>query len=340
MPARNACPAFCFAFLLAALAAAGEPPIAVRLGGLLPCETLAGEAVQMRHPRPMFVPRADGGVTALFFYTFPPETGRPVEIVYANLNTGVTHMGHLPEKIGNPWPRRWGPDGRLYMGTWSPATLLRYDPENDKVESFGVLEPDGGSTPLLTVGTDGSIYAVSGPKGHVFSLDPATDKVVRYGAPGPKRNYYIAYRGSIGVDDDYVYTTFGNIPTETFTVALNKKTREWALLEAIQGARIQQGKLGVTAKHQSKEYWLYQGKAILRKGKKDRPPWPEREPAPWKDVPKVSRGVRLLGNAVHIGADGSTKIWYRLGRKEPWRSLEFKGSPSAMAFRTLGVLPD
>ena len=340
MPARNVCLAFYPALLLAALAAAGEPLIAVRPGGLLPFETLSGVAVQIRPPDPLFVPRADGGVTALFFYTFPPETGRPVEIVYANLNTGATRMGHLPEKIGNPWPRMWGPDGRLYMGTWSPATLLRYDPATDEMQSFGVLEPDATTTPKLTVGTDGKVYAMCGPTGHVFSMNPATDEVVRYGIQGPERKYYIAYRGSLGVDDAYIYSTFGNIPSETYTVAMDKRTRAWTLLEGLQGARIVQGRDGVTARHEEKDYWLVQGKAIPKKDKDEPPPWPVREPGPPPRQPKVSREVRLLPGAIDTRPDGTTRIWYRLDRSEAWRSLTFSAHPAPMPFRTLGALPD
>ena len=353
----------------AAQAAETQAPIAVRPGGLLPCEELAGQAVQMGRPNPIVVPRADGNLTALFFYSFPDEAKRPEEVVYADLVTGKVRTESLPAGIGNPWPHLWGPDGRLYLGLWGPATLLRYDPAKDKVETFGVIEPDGSSVPILVIGTDEKIYALCSAKAHVFSFDPKDDVVVRYGAQGPKRNYPIAYRGSLGVDDEYIYSTFGNIPNETFTVAMKKATREWKLIEGIQGAQIMQGRLGVTAVLDKKEYWLYQGQAIPKQAKDvvspsperdvvaarkaspqgqaipkqaqdEKPPWPERPLAERRAPPAAKGKFETLPNSVDTQADGRTRIWYRLAPKEAWRALEFQGKPEAMFLRSIGVLSD
>ena len=167
----------------AVIAQEADLAIPVREGGLLEVETLDYQAITVRRPDPILVPRADGGATALFFY----PRKNPTEVVFLNLDTGESRIQEIGN-LGNPWSRRWGPDGKLYMGLWGPSTIYRYDPETDRIDTFGVIEPEGSSMPLLTVGTDNKVYGMASNRGHVVSIDPETDEITRYGMQGPRRS--------------------------------------------------------------------------------------------------------------------------------------------------------
>jgi hypothetical protein len=297
-----------------------------RQGGLLPCEELPGEALSTERPDPLIVPRADGGVTALIFY--------PREIVFLDLTNGKVKRQALPEKFEGPWEQLWGPDGRLYFGLWAPATMLRYDPVKDRIDEFGIIEPENQHVPIMTVGTDNKVYGLAGTKGHVFSIDPATDAIERYGRQGPERKYNIAYIGSLGVDDEWIYSTFGNVPAETRTLAMNKKTRAIVELKEIAGMRIQQQRDGVVAGG----YWLYQGQSIPIRSKDERPPWPKLDRPAWKSPPKLEGKVELTQDLKD--SEGNTEVRYRLDPKAEWKTLTYKMKPGRGFIRTVGVLPD
>ena len=328
------------AFAAAAGAAAGNDGlvnVGERSGGLLPCEAAPGEAVTRRRPDPIIVPRADGGATALFFHTHAVYSKLPMQVAFLDLETGKCRVEDIP-KLRNPWSRRWGPDGRLYFGLWGPATVLRYDPATDRIDRFGVVEPPERSVPLMTVGTDNKVYGLTSSQGRVFSIDPATDEIVHYGRQGPKRTF-LAYTGSIAVDDEYIYSTFGNIAAETRTLAMNKKTREVVELKAIAGAHFRQGPLGVTASHGGKQYWLHKGKAIAKESKDAKPPWPPGPPRPRKPKPAF-KGKPEVSAAYRAATDGSVTVHFRTGRDKPWKSATYKAAPEAVRLSRCATLPD
>ena len=327
------------ACLLAAWATAGEGglgSVAERAGGLLSCEDVPGDAVTRKRPDPLLVPRADGEATALFFHTPAIHSKRPMQVVFFDLGTGKSRVEEFPG-LSNPWSQVWGPDGRLYFGLWGPATVCRYNPATDRIEQFGIIEPTEKNVPHLTVGTDSKVYGMTSNQGCVFSIDPATDEVVHYGRQGEKRTF-MAYSGSIAVDDEWFYTTLGNVEAETRTLAMNKRTREVVALKEITGAGLRQGPLGVTASHGGKEFWLYQGKAIPKQAKDETPPWPdrpmlERKTIAFKGKPEVSP---IYGAAT----DGTITVWSRTDHKAPWQSGSYKVAPESVALSRCAVLPD
>jgi outer membrane protein assembly factor BamB len=325
--------------LLAAWAIAGEVGVgrvAERAGGLLPCEAVPGEAVTRKRPDPIIVPRADGGATALFFHTPAIHSKRPMQVVFFDLASGKSRVEEFPG-LSNPWSQAWGPDGRLYFGLWGPAAVYRYNPATDRIEQFGVIEPTEKNVPHLTVGTDNKVYGMTSNQGHVFSIDPATDEVIRYGRQGEKRTF-IAYSGSIAVDDEFIYTTLGNVEAETRTLAMNKRTREVAALKEITGAGLRQGPLGVTASHGGKEFWLYQGKAIPRQAKDEKPPWPDR-PLPQRKV-VAFKGKPEVSPIYEAGTDGTISVWSRSDPKAAWQSGSYKVAPEPVALSRCALLPD
>jgi hypothetical protein len=307
-----------------------------RPGGLLPCEPVPGDAVTRRRPEPILVPRPDGGATALFFHNHAVHSKLPMQVVFLDLSSGKSRVEDLPG-MSNPWAQVWGPDGRLYFGLWGPATVYRYNPDTDRIEQFGVIEPGERSVPIMTVGTDNKVYGLTSSQGHVFSIDPTTDEIVRYGRQGEKRSF-MAYSGSMAVDDDFIYTTLGNIPAETRTLAMNKRTREVVALTEITGAGIRQGPLGATASHAGNEYWLYQGKAVPKKAKDERPPWldralPQRKTVAFRTKPEVS-------SACEVTTEGSVRVWFRMDAKAPWQSTTYKVTAEPVPLSRCAVLPD
>jgi hypothetical protein len=307
-----------------------------RPGGLLPCEAVPGDAVTRRRPDPLIVPQADGGATALFFHTPAIHSPRPMQVVFLDLRTGRSRVEDFPG-LSNPWSQVWGADGRLYFGLWGPATVYRYNPANDRIERFGVIEPGEKNVPLLTLGTDSKVYGMTSSQGHVFSIDPATDEVIHYGRQGEPRTF-LAYTGSIAVDDEFIYTTLGNVPAETRTLAMNKRTRQTIPLTEITGAGLRQGPSGVTAAHGGKQYWLYQGKAIAQQAKDERPPWPERPMPERKTV--VFQGKPEVSPVSVAADDGTFANWFRMAPDAAWQSTSYKVTPEPVALSRCGTLPD
>jgi hypothetical protein len=64
--------------------------------------------------------------------------------------------------------------GVTYLGTGSPATVLRVGPDG---KSFTLLETKDVSVQALKVGPDGGLYAATLPSGKVFKLNPAATAV-------------------------------------------------------------------------------------------------------------------------------------------------------------------
>ena len=308
---------------------------------LLSCERVPGEARVLNSGAGQFLPRADGRPLLVRWRPRRPlHSVLPPQVVFIDLVSGDIHKQTLPDDYGSAWRSLWGPDGKLYLGLWTPAAVMRYDPAKAEYEHLGAIEEEQANVPRLTIGTDEKIYAQMSPSGYVLAYDPKTGQTVRYGGQGPEREYHIAYNGSIGVDDEYIYTTFGNTPNETWTVATNKETGQQTLLEEIRGAAIQQGRLGVTASHESGEYWLWQGQAIRRQGADEAPPWPDR-PVPDREAPPELRGKpELLANSTLVAADGTTTLHYRLDANEEWRSLTYKIDSEPVILKRAETLAD
>ncbi len=96
----------------------------------------------------------------------------------------LTSDGHLREAPGlneivtTPSTFVWSvaaeKNGTAYLGTGSPATVLRVAPEKD-AKPFTLFESKDVSVQVLRLGPDGALYAATMPSGKVFKLNPVAE---------------------------------------------------------------------------------------------------------------------------------------------------------------------
>lgn len=145
-----------------AAAGAFEPlGIPVRVGGLMGC--LVGPAGKG--------PGAAGG-EALFF-NFNQLSGN-LFLVQVDPETGEARQFDAPEGPG-AWAQVVGPDGRIYLGTWSGALILRFDPEAPErgIEVVGKPSPTEDYIWQYAVAPDGWIYGCTYPNAKLIRFRPA-----------------------------------------------------------------------------------------------------------------------------------------------------------------------
>ena len=105
---------------------------------LLPCDCIPGEARALNPGDGEFLPRADG--SPILVRWSPRQIDRsvfPPTAIFIDLANGEISRQTLPDGYGNTWSKLWGPDAKLYIGLWSPAAIIRYDPT--KVEYHNVM---------------------------------------------------------------------------------------------------------------------------------------------------------------------------------------------------------
>ena len=82
----------------------------------------------------------------------------------------------LKEALTTPstfvWSVAAGKDGTAYLGTGSPASVLRVGADG---KGFTLLETKDASVQAVRLGPDGSLYAATLPGGKVYKLNPAAD---------------------------------------------------------------------------------------------------------------------------------------------------------------------
>lgn len=67
----------------------------------------------------------------------------------------------------------FGPDGRLYFGTYPNAKVAAYDPATGEIQDYGSQTSDAAYVFSLGI-VDGEIWAGTGPVPHLYAIDPAT----------------------------------------------------------------------------------------------------------------------------------------------------------------------
>jgi len=103
------------------------------------------------------------------------EKGTPsgVEIVsdgHLRQGPGLTELQTTPSTF--VWSLAADKSGRVFAGTGSPATVLRFNADS-KEKPFTLFESKDLNVQALRLGPDGALYAATLPSGKVFRFDPA-----------------------------------------------------------------------------------------------------------------------------------------------------------------------
>ncbi|HXJ55778.1 MAG TPA: hypothetical protein VNU68_03855 [Verrucomicrobiae bacterium] len=147
----------------------GKP---VRKGGLMGC--LVG-------------PNGRGG-EALYF-NFNQLSGL-LFLVQVDPDTGQARQFNAPQGPG-AWAFTAGPDGRIYLGTWSGALILRFDPKQPE-RGLEVIGKPAASEDYLwqfDLGQDSRLYACTYPNAKLVSYAPATGQMQDHGRLHPTEMY-------------------------------------------------------------------------------------------------------------------------------------------------------
>ena len=146
--------------------------IPVRLGGLMGC--LAG-------------PDGRGGEALYFNFN---QAGAPLFLVQVNPETGQARQYAAPQGPG-AWAFAAGLDEKIYLGTWSGALILRFDPRQPD-KGIEVLGKPAASEDYLwqfDVSQDGKLYACTYPGAKLVRFDPATGQMDDLGRMHPTEMY-------------------------------------------------------------------------------------------------------------------------------------------------------
>ena len=149
----------------------------------------------------------------------------PFQIMDVNLDRGeakvVDAVLGRPAPLGNFVPH---PNGKIYIGTGSPGSLMSYDVVTGQAQTLGKLADDGAQN--VTIGDDGAIYVGETNKGYVERYDPKTGSWENYGIiddPGPP---YYRYAYWLGSDGRYIYIAMGQNPWYLVIYDRVKKTQK------------------------------------------------------------------------------------------------------------------
>lgn len=128
-------------------------------------------------------------------------TGAPAKVSTVDARTGELRSTEPLAGAGGSYATAVGPDGNVYVGSYSNSHLYRVDPRAGTVDDLGAPLP--GETFLfgLTAGPDSRLYGATYPGTKVFSYDTSTGEVRDYGAVAADTNYAHA----VAVFDGAVY---------------------------------------------------------------------------------------------------------------------------------------
>ncbi|MBI4602304.1 MAG: PQQ-like beta-propeller repeat protein [Planctomycetes bacterium] len=158
---------------LAALAAAGGAPAAPPEGGAEGSFESLGVPVRTGGLMGCIVgPDGRGGEALYFNFN---QSGAPLFMVQVDPDTGEACQFTAPQGPG-AWAFTLGPDGRIYLGTWDGALILRFDPREPGkgIEVLGKPSATESYIWQYAVGTDGKPYGCTYPGAKLVRFDPAT----------------------------------------------------------------------------------------------------------------------------------------------------------------------
>ncbi|MBM3878747.1 MAG: hypothetical protein FJ387_03370 [Verrucomicrobia bacterium] len=146
--------------------------IPVRKGGLMGC-----------------VVGPDGRGGEALYFNFNQVSGK-LFLVQVDPDTGQGRQFDAPEGPG-AWALLTGPDGRIYLGTWDGALILRFDPSEPEAGLKVIGRPSPTETYLwqFDLGQDGWLYACTYPNAKLVRYHPQTGAMEDLGRLHPTEMY-------------------------------------------------------------------------------------------------------------------------------------------------------
>jgi len=117
------------------------------------------------------------GKKDLLYFNFNQIGGR-LFLVAVDPDTGETQQWNAPEGPG-AWGFLYGPDGKIYLGTWDGGLILRFDPRNPEQGIKVLGRPSETETYIwmFAVGGDGKLYGGTYGNAKLVSYDPKTGEM-------------------------------------------------------------------------------------------------------------------------------------------------------------------
>jgi hypothetical protein len=125
----------------------------------------------------------------------------PLFLLAVNPDTGEIKQfnGPLSSEMGS-WGFTIDHENRIYLGSYSHAHLLRFDPKTEKWDDLG--QPGGEEESFIcavTTASDGKIWGGTYPSAKLFSYDPKTGISQNFGRMDPEQFYCYPTAGEDGL---------------------------------------------------------------------------------------------------------------------------------------------
>lgn len=132
-------------------------------------------------------PDGRGGEALYFNFN---QTGAPLFLVQVDPETGQARQFTAPQGPG-AWAFLVGPDEKIYLGTWSGALILRFDPRQPEKGIEVVGKPSASEDYLwqFALGKDRQLYACTYPNAKLVRFDPASGRMEDLGRMHPTEMY-------------------------------------------------------------------------------------------------------------------------------------------------------
>jgi len=336
-------------------------------------EDLCEPIKSTRRDAVLMCPNPDGKTWDVIVH-YAPQYGGPNSFRVCDMSTGEVTVIETPRYYNVHIPRSVvAPDGKLYISILGrphiKVEICVYDPATNKLHLNAFDMPDDmrGETHPLVLGWDGLLYAMGGHADRSVTacqVNWHTGDVKFYGPMGPSHAPHGCWGYWGGVDDRYIYIASGKIPW--YLVAYDRQTgKSETLAETTPPGgvvTVKQHRYGCTATASKVkgtdgkriEYWLYQGKAVPKKDRKETPPWPQPEDGGVVQVPMPPRPIVSLARA-EPGPDGKAQCWIRTleardaakglptdatPEQQGWQIFDYEVPVSPQALYRLREMPD
>lgn len=304
----------------------------------LPIEDLGSMIRSNRVSRLRMVPNPDGKSWDLIQIYFK-QYGGPNTFVIMDLGSGEVKQVHTefaPHRYNfHLAPAVLAPNGKLYfniLAVRNRQMICIYDPAANDMQFNAIPLPEtlGGETHPMVLGTDKMLYAAGGHPSKAVTavrINPDTHEVEDFGPIGPTHAPAAAWAYSVAADNRYVYIASGKVPW--YLVAYDRQTGKTEVLaqtDRVDGFMgVRQGPYGCTAfathvvgtDGQRIEWWLHEGKAIIKQSATEAAPWaePDEQPSPKVMAPRPE----VTQAAAQPDHQGRAAIWHRTptGKKDP-----------------------